>query len=151
MEVPMADPIVWIDDRRITRRGLARFAEMRGELYVEVLLEGFGATELDAVPDDQVERFHNVVALALLDAEGSLPRRRARAPLARPETDSTPLDAAKRALVRLAVTYLDGERADAAVLAAVGVETLGDVPPTRLLEVVETAVALQGAAGVVRH
>ncbi|MCZ8105618.1 MAG: hypothetical protein O9972_47990 [Burkholderiales bacterium] len=139
------------DDRRITRRALARLAEMKGQPYVELLLEAFGATELDAVAGDQVERFHSVVALALLDADGALPRRGAPQPLPGPETAATPLEAARRALLRLAVTHPDGERAVEAVLAAVGVETLGEVPPARLLEVVETAVAVQGAAGLVRH
>ena len=139
------------DDRRITRRALARLAEMKGQPYVERLLEAFGATELDAVPADQVERFHNVAALALMDAVGALPRRRAPQPLPAPEMATTPLEAARRALLRLAVTHPDGEQAVAAVLAAVGVATLGDVPPARLPEVVETAAAVQGAAGVVRH
>jgi hypothetical protein len=60
---------------------------------------------------------------------GLLPRRRAPASIRSPETASTSLVAASRALLRLAVTHPYGERAVAAVLAAVGVEKLGDVPP----------------------
>ncbi len=39
--------------------------------YVEALLKPFGAIELDAVPEDHVDRFHDVAALALLDAVGA--------------------------------------------------------------------------------
>jgi hypothetical protein len=148
------------DDRRALARldaasAHSRLVERKGAARASALLAEFGVEALRDLPNAQLQFF---TVLALLEAEGAVHgfvddtgrMVIATGPLP-PRQHSPEREAACRALLRLAVTHPDGERAVAAVLAAVGVDTLGDVPPARLPEVAATAEAVQGAAGAVRH